>query len=36
MNSNEGEIKYENYVRIDNSNLSPEEVANIVIKKFNL
>ena len=36
MNSNEGEITYKNYIRIDNTNLSPEEVANKVIKKFKL
>ena len=36
MNSKEGEITYNNYLRIDNSNLSPEEVAKMVIKEFEL
>ena len=36
MNSNEGELDFENYIRIDNTNLSPEEVATKVIKKFKL
>lgn len=36
--SNDGEIeqKYKNYIKIDNTNLTPEEVADIVIDKFNL
>lgn len=36
LNSNEGEITFENFVKIDNTNLSPEEVANIVVDKFEL
>lgn len=36
MNSNEGEIKHKNYVRIDNTNLSEDEVVNIIIEEFNL
>ena len=32
--SNEGEVKYPNYIKIDNTNLSPEEVADIIINKF--
>ena len=36
MNSNEGELDFENYIRIDNTNLSPEEVTTKVIKKFKL
>ena len=36
MNSNEGELDFENYIRIDNTNLSPEEVADKVIKRFKL
>ena len=36
MNSNEGELDFENYIRIDNTNLSPDEVANKVIKKFEM
>lgn len=34
--SNEGEIPFENYIKIDNSNLSPEETAQIIIKQFQL
>lgn len=36
MNSKEGEIKKENYIRIDNTNLEPAEVANIIKQEFNL
>ena len=32
--SNEGEVTFENYLRIDNSNLSAEETTKIVIEKF--
>lgn len=35
-NSYENEIKYENYIKIDNSNLTPQEVAKIIKDKFNL
>jgi len=34
--SYEGEITYENYIRIDNTNLSPEEVSEIIINRFKL
>ncbi|MDO5293606.1 MAG: AAA family ATPase [bacterium] len=34
--SNEGELPFENYIRIDNTNLSPEEVAAIIKDKFHL
>ena len=34
--SKEVEQKYPNYIKIDNTNLSPDEVAHIVIEKFNL
>ena len=30
----EGEVPFENYLKIDNSNLTPEEVADMVIEKF--
>ena len=30
----EGEVPFENYIKIDNSNLSPEEVAKIIKEKF--
>lgn len=33
--SNDGEIPYENYIKIDNTHLSPEETAKIVKEKFN-
>lgn len=36
MNSKEGEIKKEKYIRIDNTNLEPAEVANIIKQEFNL
>ena len=36
MNSNDGEVTYENYVKINNTNLTPEEVSNIVVEKFSL
>lgn len=34
--SYEGEIKYEHYIKIDNTNLSPQAVATIIKNKFNL
>lgn len=36
LNSNVGEIKEENYIRIDNTFLSPDEVARIITKTFKL
>ena len=36
MNSYEGEIKYENYLKIDNTKLSAEETAKIIKEKFDL
>jgi hypothetical protein len=36
MNSFEGEIKKENYLRINNKGLSPEEVAIQIKEHFNL
>lgn len=36
LNSNEGEIRHKNYIKINNGNLSEDEVANMIIKKFNL
>jgi hypothetical protein len=36
LNSHEGEIPYENYLRINNENLSANEVAQIIKKHFNL
>jgi len=36
LNSLEGEIKYSNYIKINNTNLSAEEVAKIIKGKFQL
>ena len=36
LNSKNGEIKKENYIRINNTNLSPEAVAKILKEKFQL
>lgn len=34
--SNEGEVPYKNYIRINNENLKPEEVAKMIKETFNL
>lgn len=34
--SNPGEIPFENYMRIDNTNLAPEAVAQMIKEKFSL
>lgn len=36
LNSNSDEIWFENHIKIDNTNLEPDEVADIVIRTFNL
>lgn len=36
LNSNDGEVWFENHIKIDNTNLSPDEVADKVIKAFQL
>lgn len=36
LNSDEGEIWFENHLKIDNTNLSPDEVADRVIEHFGL
>ena len=36
LNSRNGEIERENYIRINNTNLSPEETARSIKKKFDL
>lgn len=36
LNSNEDEFVCQNHLKIDNTNLNPEEVADIVIKEFDL
>ena len=34
--SNEGEIPFENYIKIDNTNLEPDVVARMIKERFNL
>ena len=34
--SNEGEIPFDNYIKIDNTNLEPDVVAKMIKEKFNL
>jgi hypothetical protein len=34
--SNEGEIQYENYMRIDNTNIEPEKAAEMIKERFAL
>ena len=34
--SNPGEIPFDNYLRIDNTHLAPDEVAKMIKEKFNL
>ena len=34
--SNDGELNFKNYIKIDNSKLEPDEVANMIIERFNL
>ena len=34
VESHEGEVPFENYMRIDNSNLTPEEVADMIVERF--
>ena len=36
LNSNENEKICENHLKIDNTNLSPKQVVNIILKEFNL
>ena len=36
LNSKKGEVWFENHIKIDNTNLLPDEVAEIVIKKYKL
>ena len=36
MNSKKNEIKFDNYIKINNTNLTPQDVADIIINKFNL
>ena len=35
LESYDGEIPYENYIKIDNSNLEPDEVARMIKERFN-
>ena len=36
LNSDEGETWFENHMKIDNTNLQPNEVADRVIEKYKL
>lgn len=36
LNSNDGEVWFENHIKIDNTGLSPDEVADMVIEQFKL
>ena len=36
LNSEDGEIWFENHIKIDNTNLRPDEVADIVIERYKL
>ena len=36
LESNDGEIPFENYIKIDNSSLSPDEVARMIKERFSL
>lgn len=36
LNSNVDEFWFENHIKIDNTNLTPDEVADIIIRKFSL
>ena len=36
LESYEGEVPFENYIKIDNTNLSPEEVARMIKERFSL
>jgi len=36
LNSNADEFWFENHIKIDNTNLEPDEVADIVVEKFGL
>lgn len=36
LNSTEGEVWFENHIKIDNTNLRPDEVADMVIEQFKL
>ena len=36
VRSKEGEVSYENYLRIDNTELDPETVAAMITEKFGL
>ena len=36
LNTDDGEILFENHIKIDNTNLSPDEVTEIIIEKLKL
>ena len=36
LNTDDGEILFKNHIKIDNTNLSPDEVTEIIIEKMKL
>ena len=36
LNSNAGEVWFENHLKIDNTHLEPDEVADVIIRTWNL
>lgn len=36
LNSDDGEIWFKNHIKIDNTNLHPDEAADMIIEKFRL
>ena len=36
LNSNDGEIWFKNHIKIDNTSLRPDEVADMIIEEFKL
>jgi hypothetical protein len=34
LNSKPGEVPYKNYIKIDNTNINPDEVAKMIVKEF--
>lgn len=36
LNSNDGEVWFKNHVKIDNTNLEPDEVADMIVERFGL
>lgn len=36
LNTKDGEILFDNHIKIDNTNLSPDEVADMVIERYHI